>query len=290
MGSLTREQIDHYWREGYVVVPPVLEPEEIERYLTRAHDIVHGDHPAEAANRIVKDIAFAKGHRPMPEDPEHAVWKIINPDRFDATFRECLALPRVLDAVESLIGEDLMAFLLMFIYKPPGVPHSVHPFHQDAAYFMFEPQDSCLGVWIPLDPVDEKNGTLTVVPRSHEAGIKKHEPREGINFGAFAAQGVEGEAEVHDRAIALEMQPGECLLFNTRLYHRSGGNETDRHRRVITLHMASTKCRMTGPGITEYAFNHVRGKLYDGGLTPLAAPPLAFRNALVEDDEPLEVR
>ena len=31
MGSLTREQIDHYWREGYVVVPPVLEPGEIER-------------------------------------------------------------------------------------------------------------------------------------------------------------------------------------------------------------------------------------------------------------------
>ena len=114
MGSLTQEQMDHYWREGYVVLPPVLEPEEIERFLTRARDIVHGDVPDEAANRIVKDISFVKGDLPMPEDPEHAVWKILNPDRFDATFRECLSLPRVLDAVESLIGEDLMAFLQIF--------------------------------------------------------------------------------------------------------------------------------------------------------------------------------
>ena len=285
MGSLTREQIDHYWREGYVVLPPVLEPEEIERFLARARDIVHGDVPDEAANRIVKDISFVKGALPMPEDPEHAVWKILNPDRFDATFRECLSLPRVLDAVESLIGEDLMAFLLMFIYKPLGVPQSVHPFHQDAVYFMFEPQDDCLGVWIPLDPVDEKNGTLEVVPRSHTEGVKEHGPRDGINFGAFAAEGVEGEEDVHRRAIALEMQPGECLLFNTRLYHRSGGNETDRHRRVITLHMASTRCRMTGPGIEEYAFSHVRGRLYDGCLKPLESPRLALTNAFVETDE-----
>lgn len=282
MGSLTAEQIEHYWREGYVVLPPVLEPDEIERYRTRARDIVHGDVPAEAANRVVKDIAFVKGLLPLPDDPEHSVWKILNPDRFDATFRECLRLPKVLDAVESLIGEDLMAFLLMFIYKPPGVPQSVHPFHQDAAYFMFEPQDGCLGVWIPLDPVDEKNGTLTIVPRSHGEGLKKHEAREGINFGAFAARGVEGEHAYHRRAMALEMQPGECLLFNTRLYHRSGGNETERHRRVITLHMASTKCRMTGPGLSEYAFNLVRGRLYEGCLRPLDDPSLALRNELVD--------
>lgn len=281
-GSLTQEQIDHYWREGYVVVPPVLDPDEIDRFRRRAREISLGDVPPEAANRVVKDIAFAKGRLPMPEDPEHAVWKFVNPDRFDPVFAECLRLPRVLDAVESLLGEDLMAFLLMFIYKPPGVPESVHPFHQDATYFMFGPQDRCLGVWIPLDPVDASNGTLTIVPRSHESGeIRPHAARDGINFGAFAAEGVEGDAETHARALSLEMQPGECLLFNTRLYHRSGGNETDRHRRVITLHMASTTCRMEGPRLSEYGFAHVRGRLHEGGLEPVEAPALRFANQAV---------
>ena len=282
MGSLSPEQVEHYWREGYVVLPPVLDATEIERFKLRARDIVGGDRPEEAANRVVKDISFAKGLLPMPEDPEHATWKIMNPDRFDRVFQECLRLPKVLAAVESLIGEDLMAFLLMFIYKPPGVEQAVHPFHQDAAYFMFAPQDSCLGVWIALDPVDEANGSLTIVPRSHDMSVRRHEPKQGINFGALAAQGIEGNAEYHEKGVTMSMQPGECLLFNTRLLHRSGGNRTRLHRRAITLHMASTRCKMTGPALSEYGFTLVKGQTYDGCLEPVAAPSLKLVNRLVE--------
>ena len=259
-----------------MTVPQVLDPEAIDGFQARAREIVLGDHPAEAANRIVRDISYAKGTLPMPEDPEHAVWKLMNPDRFDSVFREALRIPRALDAVESLIGRDLMAFLLMFIYKPLGVPQSVHPFHQDALYFMFEPQDRCLGVWIPLDPVDADNGTLEIVPRSHEMGVRPHGARQGINFGAFAAEGVEGDTSFHERAVPVELEPGDCLLFNTRLLHRSGGNQTDRHRRVITLHMASATCAPTAPGFSEYGFNHVRGRLHEGCLEPVEAQSLSF--------------
>ena len=226
----------------------------------------------------MRDISYAKGLLPPPEDPEHAVWKLLNPDRFDPVFEDALRFPRVLDAVESLIGHDLMAFLLMFIYKPLGVPQSVHPFHQDALYFMFEPQDRCLGVWIPLDPVDADNGTLEIVPGSHHMEVRPHDAREGINFGAFAAQDVEGNEAFHERAIPVELEPGGCLLFNTRLLHRSGGNRTDRHRRVVTLHMASTTCALTQNALSEYGFNHVRGRLYDGCLQPVESQALKLVN------------
>jgi phytanoyl-CoA hydroxylase len=282
MGSLTQDQIDHYWQEGYVIASSVLETDEIERYLSRAREIANGDIPDAAANRLVKDIVFAKGKRPMPKDPEHALWKILNPDRFDAVMAECLRLPRVLDAVESLIGEDLMAFLLMFIYKPPGVEQAVHPFHQDAAYFMFQPQEKCLGVWIPLDPVSEENGALTIVPRSHELDVRNHQIKQGINFGALAAEGIEDNPEYHDKAITLSMEPGDCLLFNTRLLHRSGGNRTAGHRRVITLHMASSTCEMTGPALSEYGFAHVRGRTYPGCLEPARNLELKLVHRLVE--------
>ena len=288
MGSLDQSQIDHYWREGYVIVPDVLDAADIARYLKRAREIVLGDHPAEAANRLVRDVAFAKKQLPMPADPEHAMWKLMNPDLFDETMRECLQLPRVLDAVESLIGEDLMAFLLMFIYKPPGVAGAVHPFHQDAAYFMFEPQDRCLGVWIPLDPVDADNGTLTVVPGSHKMALRQHVEKAGANFGAFAASGIEDDPEYHRQAIALTMQPGECLLFNTRLLHRTGGNTTQRHRRVVTLHMASATCKMTGPALSEYTFNHVRGKTYPGCLQPVERESLALQDMMANLPENLQ--
>jgi phytanoyl-CoA hydroxylase len=282
MGSLDAEQIAHFEEQGYVIVPRVLEPEAIERYKARARAIAHGDVPDEAANRLIKDIQYAKGVLPMPEDPEHALWKILNPDRFDPVLAECMRLPRVLDAVESLIGEDLLAFLLMFIYKPPGLSQSVHPFHQDAVYFPFEPHDQCLGVWIPLDPVSEENGSLSIVPGSHTRPLDKHELRDGINFGALAASGVEGNEEFHARALDLEMPPGDCLLFSTRLLHRSGGNRTDRHRRVVTLHMASARCHATGPNLTEYGFALVRGRTYEGCLQPLEAPELRLSPRFVD--------
>ncbi len=282
MSRLDAKQIQHYREEGYVVVPNLLTPEEIDRYLNRASEIANGDLPEAAANRLVKDIYFAKGKHPMPEDPERALWKILNPDRFDPVMAECLRLPRLLDAAESLIGEDLLAFLLMFIYKPPGIEQSIHPFHQDAAYFMFGPQNLCLGAWIPLDPVSEENGSLSVVPRSHELDLRKHLVKQGINFGALAADDIEGNAAYHEQAITMDLSPGDCLLFNTHLLHRSGGNRTDRHRRVITLHMASAKCKANGPTLGEYGFTLVRGRTYEGCLKPAESPSLELSHRLVE--------
>lgn len=280
MSRLTEEQIEHYKEEGYVVVPKVLDAAEIDRYLNRAREIAHGDVPEAAANRLVKDIHFAKGLLPMPEDPEHALWKILNPDRFDPVMAECLRFPRVLDAVSSLIGDDILAFLLMFIYKPPGVEESIHPFHQDAAYFMFQPQSQCLGVWIPLDPVSEANGSLSVVPRSHRLDVRRHIVKEGINFGALAAEDSEEDAAFRKEAVTMNLDPGDCLLFNTRLLHRSGGNRTTGHRRVITLHMASAKCKADGPTLSEYGFVSVRGRTYEGCLQPKAAPAIELAHRL----------
>ena len=134
----------------------------------------------------------------------------------------------------------------------------------------------------PLDPVSEENGSLTIVPRSHDTPVRKHEAKEGINFGALAAHGIEDNPDYHDKAITLTIDPGECLLFNTRLFHRSGSNRTNRHRRVVTLHMASTTCEMTGPALSEYGFTLVRGRAHKGCLEPVESPSLKLVNELVE--------
>lgn len=280
MSSLSDSQVAEYHDQGFVIVPGVLDDDEIDRYRGRAREIALGDVPPEATKRLVRDVYYARGGGVLPEDPERALWKILNPDRFDPVMAECLRFPRVLDAAETLLGSDILAFLMMFIYKPPGVPQSVHPFHQDAVFFPFSPQASCVGVWIPLDRVSEENGTLCVVPGSHRMDVRKHEVRDGINFGAVAAEGVEGNDQFHEASVAMEMSPGDCLLFNTRLLHRSGGNRTDGHRRVITLHLASARCRPTGPSISEFGFALVRGRVYEGCLEPVEAPPLAMYNAL----------
>jgi phytanoyl-CoA hydroxylase len=274
--GLSSEQVARYRERGYVVVPKVLGGEEIERYRRRAREIALGDHPKGAASRLVRDIRYAKRLLPMPDDPELALWKFLNPDRFDPVMAECLRLPRVLDLVESLLGPDLLAFLLMFIYKPPGLDEAIHPFHQDAVFFPFGPHDDVCGVWAPLDRADADNGSLCVVPGSHRLPVRAHAAIAGVNAGAFAAEGVEEDEEIRERAVTLALDPGDCVIFHSRTLHRTGGNRTKRHRRVITLHCASARCRPTGDPSLEYGFTSVRGRTYEGCLQPLAAPPLGL--------------
>ncbi len=275
-GTLSAQQTGHYREHGYVVVRRVLEPAEIARYLARASEIARGDHPQEAASRLVKDIRFAKALLPLPEDPERALWKLMNPDRFDPVMAECLRLPRVLDAVSSLIGEDLLAFLLMLIYKPPGLEEAFHPFHQDGVFFPFGPHDRIVGVWIALDPARADNGSLCVVPGSQRLPIERHGARPGVNGGAFAAIAAEDDEEVHEQAVTFELEAGDCVLFHPHLLHRTGGNRTQEHRRVLTLHIASATCTAEQEPTQEYGFTSVRGRTYTGCLQPLEAPSLGL--------------
>jgi phytanoyl-CoA hydroxylase len=277
--KLSAAQREQYEIDGYTVVPKVLDASEVARILARARAIAHGEYPAAARSSVMRDIHFAKGLLPMPEDPERALWKIMNADRYDPVLREAMRSPGLLDAVSGLLGDDLLAFLFMLIYKPPQVPDSVHPFHQDGLYFQFEPHDLVAGAWVALDPVDEDNGTLCVVPGTHRLPITGHEVIPGVNAGAFGAAGVEGSADMLAKSVTLPLEPGDCVLFHPHLYHRTGGNRTDRHRRVFTIHFASARCRSLTPTQPDvYAFTLVRGSTQPGGLQPAAAPELGFKS------------
>ncbi len=267
---MTDESLRATYREqGYIVVPGVLSSDAIERYRARAREVVHGDVPDVARSRLMRDIRVAKGLVPEPADIEDGMWKILNPDRFDATFREFLTTDGVLDVAESLIGPDIFAFLLMFIYKPKRVP-SVHPFHQDAYYFPFGPDDRIVGIWVPLDDTSAANGGLTVVPGSHRGPVLEHAmPEELTNARAYGIP----DADAHPDAVSLEVAAGDAVFFHSRLWHKTGSNTTDGHRRVLTMHACSARCTMTHEAtIDEFGMTLVRGQSYDGCLQPTQAP------------------
>ena len=264
--QLSQEQIDQYREKGYCVVPDVLTEEEIEMYKKRAREIALGDIPEKAKKRVIKDVRVAKGIIPAPEDPEKGLWKMMNPDRFDQTFRDYLQTPKLLDAVENLIGEDLVAFLLMVIYKPPHI-EAVHPYHQDSFYFRFGPHDKIVATWIPLDLATGDNGTLRVIPGSHKGEVIEHEMPESVtNAYSFEAKGYDEDPTEE----VLEVQPGHAVLFHSRLLHKTGGNSTDGHRRVLTVHMCSAKCKKfdADAAMPELGFRLVRGQNYPDCVLP----------------------
>ena len=228
-----------------MVVPKVLGDDEVAGILARAKAIAHGEHPPAAKSSVMRDIHFAKKLLPMPEDPERALWKIMNADRFDPALREAMRSPGLLDAVSGLLGDDLLAFLFMLIYKPPGVPDSVHPFHQDGLYFQFGPHDLVAGAWVPLDPVDDDNGTLCVVPGTHKLPITGHEVIPGRERGRVRREGRRGlgrhageGGELRARARRLRAVPSAPVPPHRRQPHRPTPARVDDPLRERALPLA----------------------------------------------------
>jgi hypothetical protein len=258
--ELTESQRQRYRDDGFLLVRGLFGPEEVGRYKARAREFALGDLPPGGHKMVVKDVRVAKG-LVRPDDPEDGIWKYLNPDRYDPLFAAYSAQPALLGVVEDLLGPDLKAFLTMFIYKPPGL-EAVHPYHQDAHYFPFEPHDSCLGTWVALDPTGADNGTLAVIRGSHRLPVLPHAQPQGevVNYGLFGVEGYDG----HPDEVVLELGPGDGLFFHSRLLHKTGSNVSGRPRRVLTVHYASARCRLTGEHHGAIQFKLVRGQSYEG--------------------------
>jgi len=70
--------------------------------------------------------------------------------------------PAVLDAVEDLIGPDIMVFHTTMWWKTKGSPNRV-PWHQDGTYFGLAPYEH-VTAWVALSPSNTGTGCVRVVP------------------------------------------------------------------------------------------------------------------------------
>ena len=82
-----------------------------------------------------------------------------------------------------------------------------------------------------------ENGCLHVLPGSHREPVHDHVPdrRPDANYGYV-------EIVDHDMAAAVPvlMDPGDLLLFDSHLMHRSTDNESDGVRAAMVYHYCAT--------------------------------------------------
>src|SRR5689334_6780328 len=99
-GRLTAEQIEDYWRDGYVCVRALFAAQDLAPWLQRTRDLARGTAAPPPAMQLVRDVMVAKKAF-VPPTPEHAICKI-NFFENDATFMSYARHPALLDCVESL--------------------------------------------------------------------------------------------------------------------------------------------------------------------------------------------
>jgi ectoine hydroxylase-related dioxygenase (phytanoyl-CoA dioxygenase family) len=141
--------------------------------------------------------------------------------------------PRLLDAVEDLIGPDIMLYHNTAWLKAQGAESYVS-WHQDNTYFGHDPCE-VLTAWIALSPATEETGCMQFLPGTHRLGqLALREPDTGganmLSSGATADFDVSGVA-----AVPIVLQPGEASIHHAFLIHGSSPNRGNDRRLGITF-------------------------------------------------------
>ena len=155
--------------------------------------------------------------------------------------QELIRLKPVLDAVESLIGSNLLVYHLTCWLKEPG-DGAFTSWHQDAAYFFLDPPEH-VTAWIALSDATRESGCMRVIPGSHRRGAIEHGKGETKNNllsnGQFVDWGGTEETEF------LEVPSGHFSLHDTYLVHSSAPNKSPERRIGIGVSYIPTHVRCT---------------------------------------------
>jgi non-haem Fe2+, alpha-ketoglutarate-dependent halogenase len=149
----------------------------------------------------------------------------------------------ILDAVEDVIGPDILVYTSTWFIKEPGTD-AFTAWHQDATHFGLDPNDVHVTAWIALSDATNDSGCMQFVPRSIDDGQLRHKIglRSSINQ---AGQFIPGSFDDHELADCCLM-PGQFSLHNTLLVHRSGANLSNDRRIGLGISYVPTSVRHVG--------------------------------------------
>jgi len=213
--KLTAGQVKEYNRNGYLIVPSLLNAEEVEKL----YNIAIQD---EAIRRHSFDLNDQTGRK-----TKLALWYTPGNDAFGLLSRS----RRIVKSVDVLMaGESAVCHFHSKLMQKEPKTGGAWEWHQDYGYwykneFLFP--DQMISAMIAMTEANKQNGCLQVIEGSHRIGRIEH---------GFAGEQVGAAQHYVDLAlktmplIYVELKPGDALFFHSNLLHRSAANLSDNSR------------------------------------------------------------
>jgi ectoine hydroxylase-related dioxygenase (phytanoyl-CoA dioxygenase family) len=143
--------------------------------------------------------------------------------RFEWAYR-LASHKKVLDAVESLIGPEILIDGNLVFYKPPH-DAGYASWHQDSVYSGWHLTPS-VSAWIALTVSEPANGCMRVVPGSHKQGLLEHDNVRDPNMLNKRGERLRMDVD-ESQALDVVLRPGEMSLHHTNIVHGSNPNTSD---------------------------------------------------------------
>jgi non-heme Fe2+,alpha-ketoglutarate-dependent halogenase len=232
---LTQDQVDRYQRHGILFPLDVMPPEDATALLRRLEENEQA-HGGRLSGRI--------GQKP------HLLYPWMD---------QLVRHPAILDAVEDVLGPNLLCWGSQFFSKGPHDPAFVS-WHQDGTYWGLSSPD-VMTAWVALTPSTVENGCMRVIPGTHKGQVPHADTFADSNL---LSRGQEIAVEVDlAEAVDVVLQPGQMSLHHVLIFHGSEPNDSDIRRvgfaiRYVPTHISQSsgirESAMLVRGVDE--FNH----------------------------------
>lgn len=175
--------------------------------------------------------------------------------------------PNILDAVESVLGPDILLWATSVFAKPAHDPGFIS-WHQDATYWGLD-SGKVTTAWIALSESSTDNGCMRVVRESHKLSIQPH--KETYADDNLLSRGQEIVVKVtEEEAADVVLAPGQMSLHHVNIVHGSKANFSDKPRIGFVA-------RYMTPSVKQDGFQQpvilARGEDTFGHFEHMQAPP-----------------
>lgn len=187
--------------------------------------------------------------------------------------------PRVLDAVEDVLGPNILCWGSSMFVKDPRGPKYIS-WHADTYYYGLEPAET-LTAWVAFTPSNELSGCIKVLPGSHRMNMPFDEKPNADNL---LGRGQTTRDVDESLTVPMPLEPGQFSMHHECVVHGSEPNRSDWRRIGYAIHYCATDMKMV-----QYAASEkpgavlVRGEDEYGHWAPESLCEVEFDQAALDE-------
>jgi non-haem Fe2+, alpha-ketoglutarate-dependent halogenase len=212
---LAEDQVASFRRDGFLGPIDLLTTGEAAEVRRRIEEV-----EAKTKSQIQKDFKI-KAHLPFP-------WLC-----------DIISHPVLLDAVEDIIGPDILCWGSSFFQKEAHDPGFVS-WHQDSTYYGIEPPDT-LTAWVAISESSLESGCIRFIPGSHDQGLYPHLELKAEDNLLTRGQTIEGIDEA--AAVPVPLKAGQFSFHWEDTVHGSDPNNSGDRRIGLSIHYVAPTVR-----------------------------------------------
>tara|TARA_Y100000768_G_scaffold361488_1_gene319579 strand:- start:1390 stop:2217 length:828 start_codon:yes stop_codon:yes gene_type:complete len=143
----------------------------------------------------------------------------------------------IVSQVKKILGNDVILWGMHCMHKEAKTGKKI-PWHQDGTYWPIEPKATC-SVWIAITDVDENNGCMKFIPKSHKLGVMPHLQEDKVKDDGELKGSLDLKIDEssfdENKAVNCVINKGQASFHDTYLLHSSDANFSESPRKAIVL-------------------------------------------------------